>query len=102
MSAGASEIGWSGFPESIALQNRWRSYQGASLRAPQFRGHAIRAQARHGAQRTPELNFRSRLDAYPLAANPADGSPVAPRVIISGQTAAVRYSQHRRAKVHVH
>src|SRR6266850_7040603 len=51
---------------------------------------------------TAALNFRPRLDAYPLAANPANGSPVAPCVIISVQTAAVRDSQHCCAIVHVH
>jgi catechol 2,3-dioxygenase-like lactoylglutathione lyase family enzyme len=54
------------------------------------------------ARLTAALNFRPRLDAYPLAANPANGSPVAPCVIISVQTAAVRDSQHRCAIVHVH
>ena len=54
------------------------------------------------ARLTAALNLRPRLNAYPLAANPANGSPVAPCVIISGQTAAVRDSQHRCTIVHVH
>src|SRR6267378_5293235 len=45
---------------------------------------------------------RPRPGAYSFAANPAKGSPVAPCVIIPGQAAAVRDSQHRCAKVHVH
>src|SRR6266513_3292381 len=39
---------------------------------------------------------------HPLAANPPKGSPVAPCIIISGQSTPVRDSQHRRAKVHMH
>jgi len=57
----------------------------------------------------PSLSFSlavaaksARPGAYPLAANPAKGSPVAACVIISGQAAAVRHSQHRSAIVHVH
>src|SRR3981081_2679826 len=50
----------------------------------------------------PSPSTWPRPGASPLAANPAEGSPVAPCVIISGQAAAVRHSQHRSAIVHVH
>jgi hypothetical protein len=36
------------------------------------------------------------------AANPAEGPPVAPRIIVSDQTASIRDSQHRSTEVHVH
>src|SRR5712664_165458 len=59
-----------------------------------------RSSSRSVVQRYPLL--ARRRQAYPLAANPPKGSPVAPCVIIPSQTAAVRDSQHRRATVHVH
>jgi len=43
-----------------------------------------------------------RIGQLPAAANPAEGPPVTPRIIVSDQTTSVGDSQHRSAVVHVH
>ena len=46
--------------------------------------------------------LRLRAAQLSAAANPTEGSPIAPRIIISDQAAVVRDSQHCSAVVHVH
>src|SRR5260370_1051080 len=46
--------------------------------------------------------FRLRAAQLFTAANPTEGPPVTPRIIISDQAAVVSDSQHRSAVVHVH
>src|SRR5258707_2511297 len=48
------------------------------------------------------LCFLLWLGQLSTAAYPAEGPPVAPRIIVSDQTASIGDSQHRSPEVHVH
>src|SRR5258708_40300885 len=82
----------------------YRTLHSLSAGCLMWRGRLSRLRSRVFGSAHAIDGFWVHLRAAQLstAANPAEGPPVTPRIIISDQAAAVGDSQHRSAVVHVH